>query len=92
MDNIIPSWATSSTGEGIALRWKALASGAVPALLILLPYFGFHISADSADALVTTISNIILSAWAVISGVFFVIGWVRQIIFKRNSLGKYSNQ
>lgn len=91
MDNQnLPSWLQSSTGEGIALRWKAIAAGALPVLLLVLPYLGIHITAEAFGSLIEGVYTVIISVWAVLSGVAFVYGWIRNYVFKNESLGKYA--
>lgn len=87
-NNNIPNWALSSTGDGIALRWKALAASVVPILAYLLPLLGVH--TPDLGGLVDAVSSIITAVWLIISGVAFAIGWLRQISYKKQSLGKYA--
>lgn len=86
----IPEWLQSSTGEGIAARWKAFASGVVPVLALVGPYFGITIVPDDLNSVVEGIGTLIVSVWAALSAGYFVFGTVRAMYYKRNGLGKFA--
>lgn len=86
----IPNFLLSSTGEGIAMRWKAIASSIIPVFVLLAPSFGLQLDPDFQDQLTNNVTVIITSAWAFFSAVAFMAGLVRRNFNKTNRLGKFA--
>ena len=86
----LPNWLKSSTGEGVALRWKSLASAVIPAVLLLGPIVGIDIEKEALDELSGGVSQFIVAVWAAGSAVAFIVGWVRRNALKRDGLGKFA--
>lgn len=85
----IPKFLLSSTGEGVAMRWKAVASAAVPIVLLVSPLLGLDLGQESLNEFVGGVSNAILAVWAAGSAVGFVAGWIRRNFNKANKLGAF---
>ena len=86
----LPSWLTSSTGEGLSKRWESIFSGIVPIILVLSPLFGWGVvEADLSELNGQIVAGIagIVAVWKSIS---FVQGWIRAKFYKKNGLGKFS--
>ena len=84
----IPNWLLSSTGEGVARRWKSIFSAVVPVAVIVAPLFGVEL--PELAELDKGVTNLIASLWALGSAIGAVSGWVRQVKYKQEKLGKYS--
>lgn len=87
----IPNWLLSSTGEGVALRWKSLALGFLPVVLLGLQILGISISTEAGNELIGLVEKLILAAWALAAAVAHVYGWARKQDFQKKGLGKFAN-
>lgn len=85
----LPNWLLSSTGEGVAKRWKAFFAGVVPVVTLLAPLFGIEL--PPLQDLEEAVGKIILAIWSAVSAVAFIQGWMRKIEFKEKKLGKYAS-
>lgn len=86
----LPNWLLSSTGKGLALRWKSFFSGIIPVVVLVAPLFGIEF--PELEKLNEGVSELVVSVWAAGSAVSFIVGWVRQIKYKNKGLGKYIEQ
>ena len=80
----------SSTGEGLARRWKGIFSGVVPVVALLAPLLGVEL--PDLSELGDLVEKLILSGWAAASAGIALSGWIRQIRFKQQKLGRYSEK
>ena len=87
----IPNWLLSSTGEGVALRWRGFFSAIVPITLLVAPLLGVEgLDNDSLLGFGKSVEIFILSVWAASSAIASIVGFGRQLKYKRERLGKYS--
>ena len=87
----LPEFLTSSSdGKSLSLRWKALASATIPTVALLLQLFGFAVPVESLNELANEIDKGILLVWEFVSVVAFIMGFARNLQFKKNNLGKYA--
>lgn len=83
----------SSTGEGMALRWKAFFASIIPIISLLGPLLGVDfLTPQFLDNVSNAIATLILGVWGIASIVLFVKGWARAKYNKENQLGKFSPQ
>lgn len=88
----IPNWLLSSSGEGVALRWKAVASAVIPTAVIVLAWFGYSVTSEDADAIVKTGERGILALWELASVWMFISGLARRNWNKQHSVGKFGGK
>jgi alpha-beta hydrolase superfamily lysophospholipase len=86
----IPNFLLSSTGEGIALRWKAGMAAVIPFLVVVGPMLGLNIAAEEWNQLTGQVSNLIIGIWSLASIVGFLAGWVRRNFNRNAGTGKFS--
>lgn len=85
-------WFTSSTdGQSIALRWKALSAGIVPILVLVGPLLGFEIAEEAWKELFGAVGDAIVQIWGLGSLIAFIWGWARRNVLKQLGQGKFSN-
>ena len=82
MNDSQPIW-LSSTGEGLALRAKALLLGIVPIVIALSPIVGLQINENELVQGIKTVT-------AIISAGMFLWGLIRNIWYRNHKLGKFS--
>ncbi len=88
----LPNFLLSSSGEGLALRWKSFATGILPLLLLILPRLGVNVLPSDADTLIQLGYDLIVDGALVLSVIFHIIGWSRAVLMKQNRAGKHSPQ
>lgn len=72
----------SSTGKGTSRTWKGIAHGAIPAIILLSPFFGVDIKPEELNPIVDAGSDLILAFFAVISSAEVIFGLVRKIVIR----------
>lgn len=87
----LPNWLLSSSGEGVALRWKSFAAGVVPLALLVAKFLGYDITPDAANEAVGIVEEIILWAWTVGSIWKHIEGWANRNFRKELGQGKFSS-
>src|SRR3990167_8209214 len=58
----IPDWLLSSTGEGVAMRWKATMFAIIPTLVVLGPFIGVDAPKTEWDSLTGEVSHSVFGA------------------------------
>lgn len=86
----IPEFLKSSSGEGVALRWRSAAMAVVPVLVILANLAGYNITQEVFGEFVNLIADLILGIWFVASLLLHIKGWAERNFRKRNKLGAFS--
>ena len=72
----------SSTGIGTSRMWKGFAHGAIPAIILLAPFFGVDIKPEELNPIVDVGSDLIIAFFAVISSAEVIFGLVRKIVIR----------
>jgi len=76
-----PFW-LSSTGEGLALRAKALLLGIVPIAIAFSPLIGFQITENELIQGIEALTGLLAAG-------MFIWGLVRNIWYRNRKLGKF---
>ncbi len=80
----------SSTGNGLAMRWKAFFSAVVPTLALVGPLVGIDfLSTDNLNLFSEWVEKAIVLVWEAVSGILFLKGWARRTFYKEKQLGKF---
>jgi len=77
--NSITKWFRSSTGEGVSMTWKGIATGVIPYILLVGPLLGIDVTNADLVPVVDGVSLFIMSLWAVFSSAAVIFGLARKI-------------
>ena len=73
----------SSTGNCLALRIKSFVALLIPVVNILLEKFGVNLATEQVDGVIDAVFLIVFA-------VLQIYGWARNIIFRKEKLGRYA--
>lgn len=85
----IPWW-VSSTGEGLSVRVKSFLVGALPAVVVIAPLFGFNITEAAGNDLIASVVGTLSAVGTITAGLWHIYGWIRAFVFKKQGLGKFA--
>lgn len=85
----IPNWLLSSSGEGIALRWKTAAAAALPVITIAAQLAGHPITPETGSEFIDIVDSVILWVWAGVAIVKHFEAWRERNFRKRVGQGVF---
>lgn len=88
----IPEFLQSSSGEGLALRWKSFAYALIPIFVIAAQLAGYDISKEAFGEAADSIGEAITYLWLLVTAVMHVKGWAERNFRKANKLGAFARK